>query len=108
MKVDIAKINTLTISTTRPFTRDESIYIKALSYLFDCFNEMNTENSFSMYLSQSTFLLANKKFSRSVNPLVFVNQKGDILFDVDISVFNKAIKEFRKYIDFYFKEPLLQ
>ena len=101
MRVGIATINTLTVFSTKPFTREEYTYLNALKYLFECFNGMENDNSFSMFIDKNTFLLANKRHDRELNPIVFVNQKGEILLDVDIKVFQKAIKEFNIYIDYY-------
>lgn len=34
------------------------------------------------------------------NPFVFINSKREILFDVDITIFNNAIKEFKQYVEY--------
>lgn len=61
---------------------------------------MEKDNTFCMYLNEKEFLIANHKDGEKINPIVFVNKNGDLLFEVNIQIFSKAMKEFDKYIDF--------
>lgn len=96
------KIKNLTIYSNAPiFTKSQYYYLLALQNLFDHFQNMNKNNNFCMYLSENTFLISNFQENEKYNPIVFVNKKGEILFDVNISEFSGEIKKFIKYIDFY-------
>lgn len=93
-------ITTLDINSTRPLTSEENSFKNELSYIFISMNKME-DISFLMCLDKDTFLIANKDSKRmlfSSHPyanqtIVFVYQKEKILYSVDISIFNNAIKE---------------
>lgn len=101
----IAQINTLRVYANTPtVSRSQHNYLVALSYLLQCFEGMDKNNNLCMYISENTFLIANHSDSERINPFVFVNEKGEILFDVDIEVFELEIKEFENYIKYYDKK----
>lgn len=91
-------IETLTIYKDSPFSALEYFYLKALEYTINCFEKTDKNNTLSLYLDKNTFLIANHDDKEKINPIAFVNEKGEILFNVPINVFKKAISEFDKYI----------
>ena len=97
----VSQIDTLKIySYTERLTKRETVYLSALNYLFRSFENMEKDNTFCMYLNEKEFLIANHKDGEKINPIVFVNKNGNLLFEVNIQIFSKAMKEFDKYIDF--------
>ena len=98
----VKKISTLNIYAYKGIlSKDQYYYLQALDFLFQNFESIEKEsNTFCLYIGNNSFLIANHMDSKNVNPFVFVNNKGEILFDVDIMVFNNAIKEFKQYIEY--------
>ena len=94
-------ISTITIYSDTIFSELELIYLKALSYTIDQFNQIdNGDQIFCLNLGNGNFLIGNHSDSEKINPFVFVNKRGDLLFDMDISCFRKEIDEFKKYIEY--------
>ena len=97
------KISTLTIYSEVPFERKEDEFINALSYLLSALKSMDKINVFSMYIGARTFLIAEHDYQKDCDPFCFVNEKGDVLFEVDIKVFEPSINEFQDYIKYRIK-----
>lgn len=97
----VYQINTITIHSDTIFSELELVYLKALSYTIDQFNQIdNGDQVFCLNLGNGNFLIGNHSDSEKINPFVFVNKRGDLVFDMDISCFRKEINEFRKYIEY--------
>ncbi len=62
---------------------------------------MQRDNTLCLYVNESAFLIANHRDERQLNPIAFVNERGQIMFDVNIDVFANAIQEFQNYIQYY-------
>lgn len=99
----VDSIYTLNIYSNKPLSKLQNYYLEALKYLFSCFKDMQNDNNFCMSLQKSTYLLASHKANRQINPIVFVNEKNEIMFNVDIKIFDNAITEFEAYIKYYDK-----
>ena len=97
------KIETLTIKSDKEFTFNELSFLKALHTTVNFFNKTEKEiSSLQMYINQNTFLIASYDINETLNPIAFIDEKGNILFDVDISVFDKEIDVFKhNYLDYY-------
>lgn len=97
----VYQISTITIYSDTIFSELELVYLKALSYTIDQFNQIdNGDQIFCLNLGNGNFLIGNHSDSEKINPFVFVNKRGDLLFDMDISCFRKEIDEFKKYIEY--------
>lgn len=103
MKHTIAEISTLVVTTEKPaLDYYETAYLHALEYTINSFESIDDReyNNFCLYLSKGTFLIANHDINRKINPFAFVNEKGEIFFEVDISIFASVIDDFKGYISF--------
>lgn len=98
----VKQISTLNIYAYKgTLSKDQYYYLQALDYLFQSFESIKKDsNTFCLYIGNNSFLIANHMDSKMTNPFVFINNKREILFDVDITIFNNAIKEFKQYVEY--------
>ena len=97
----VAQFETLSITSQYYLDQSERNYLEALSYLFQTFKGMDIDNTFCMYVDKNAFLIADHKKGNTVDPIVFVDKNGNILFEIDIQLLEKAKQEFEKYIAYY-------
>ena len=91
------RLNTLTIYTDTVFSKHEYEYLQALAYLLNSIKNENKDNIFCMYINKNAFLIADHNTNKSYDPFAFVNEKGEILFEINIKLLEKAIREFEQY-----------
>lgn len=95
------KLNTLIVHANNLFTENEYEYLCALKYLIEQFEGVEKDNrTLCLNLYNGGFLIINHQDSKTINPIVFVDKSGNVLFDVNISVFSVQIKEFQKYVNY--------
>ncbi len=96
-------LKTLTISHDKEFSFEELAFLKALHTTINYFATIDRETStLQLYINQSTFLIASFDKNEKLNPIAFIDEKGEILFDVEFSVFNKEFEAFKlHYLDYY-------
>lgn len=97
------RIETLTINSDKEFTFDELSFLKALHTTVNFFDKTGKEiSALQIYVNQNTFLIASHDDNETINPIAFVDEKGQIKFSVDISVFEKELAVFKNnYINYY-------
>lgn len=95
------KINTLTIRANNVFTEEQYNFLSALMYIVEQFDKIDkNKNVLCVNLHNGGFLVIEHNSDFNLNPLSFVDANGNILFDVNISVFDNQIKEFNKYVEY--------
>lgn len=95
------KISSLTIYSSNHFSASELEFLKALDYTIQHFEGIEKDNySLCINLTHNRFLIANHDSQYTTNPLAFVDEKGNIQFSVDISIFQNKIQEFQNYVSY--------
>ncbi len=93
----ITQISTLSIYTREPITtKEQYVYLLALQSLVEQYDKNSrVEDTLTLYLQNSEFLILNHNKEQKCNTIAFVNAKGEVYLDVDIAIFQDEIERFK-------------